>query len=64
MSTLYPVREASEEDAHLTTADADVLALLSDDSTGDTVHRNGLKAWLPWPLLCQGLEAPHPKHNL
>ena len=49
MSTLYPVREASEEDAHLTTADADVLGLLSDNTTG--VPWSGLNSWLPWPLL-------------
>ena len=35
MSTLYPVREASEEDAHLTTTDADVIGLLADNSRAD-----------------------------
>ena len=35
MSTLYPVREASEEDAHLTTSDADVIGLLADNSSAD-----------------------------
>ncbi len=32
MSGLYPVREASEEDMHFSTDDADVLDLLQDTS--------------------------------
>lgn len=32
MSGLYPVREASEEDVHFSTDDADVLDLLQDTS--------------------------------
>ena len=37
MSGLYPVREASEEDVHFSTDDADVLDLLQDTS-GITVE--------------------------
>lgn len=36
MSSLYPVREVSEEDVHFSTNDADVLDLLRDTS-GETV---------------------------